>query len=354
MQTKRLEYLDFIKGIAIILVVFCHRVIIPQESVLGTVCMMLVCSAVPCFMMCSGYILLFRKERAMNSLRRAMHVYVCMVIWKALYLVYFQLIAPFETDMQHVLRYLFVFYNLRGVETEHFWFLQAYLPALLVTPLFAPMFCERRYGMIAGFTGLAYFSNQFVMSINLLFDFGSKYIGYKFFDVNTLSNIFPIGGEYSSMLVCFLLGGVFRLLEEKGVTRKPKFLLASALCAAGGLAGMLVVRYLQMGSFQWQGKLLVAQYEWTSTLVMSFGVFGLLRYLGENRAAEWIGRNIVRHSMGIYYLHYLCIIPLVMYVYPLLPVSLWWNVAKTALVVAVSAGLTALGKRVPYVRELMR
>ena len=41
MQTKRFVYLDFIKGVAICMVVFCHRVVIPEDSVAGAVCMML-------------------------------------------------------------------------------------------------------------------------------------------------------------------------------------------------------------------------------------------------------------------------------------------------------------------------
>ena len=94
MQSKRLNYLDFIKGVAIVLVVFCHRVLIRDDSILGTVSIMLAYAAVPCFMMCSGYILLFKQENAARSFQRAAHVYVSMVIWKALYLLYFQL---FET-----------------------------------------------------------------------------------------------------------------------------------------------------------------------------------------------------------------------------------------------------------------
>ena len=90
MQTKRFEYLDFIKGVAICMVVFCHRVVIPDDSVAGAVCMVLVFSAVPCFMMCSGYVLLFKQESAGKSFRRAGHVYLCMVVWKALYFFFFQ------------------------------------------------------------------------------------------------------------------------------------------------------------------------------------------------------------------------------------------------------------------------
>ncbi len=354
MQQKRLDYLDFIKGVAIILVVFCHQVLIPDESILGAVSIMLVCSAVPCFMMCSGYVLLFKQENAGRSFQRAAHVYVSMVIWKAIYLLYFWLFEAISFTPTELIRYLFLFCSMQGVETEHLWFLQAYLPALLITPLLAPMFRERRHGMVAAFVGLAYLSNQFVMSANLLLQLASSRFGFEAFDVEMLSHIFPIGGEYSSMLVCFMLGGVHRLLEEKEVTRKTWFLLVSVFCVVAGLAGMLFVRHLQMGSFEWRGTLLVAQYEWSSTLIMSFGVFGVLRHMGESRPALWLGRHVGRNSMGIYYLHYPCLIPLVVYIYPHLTPALWMNVAKTALVVTVCVLLVKFGKRVPVVRELLR
>ena len=354
MQTKRLDYLDFIKGVAIVLVVFCHRVLIPQESILGTISIMLVCSAVPCFMMCSGYVLLFKQENAARSFQRAAHVYVSMVIWRALYLMFFQLFETIRFTPVNLIRYLFLFCSMKGVETEHLWFLQAYLPALLLTPLLAPMFRERKCGMVAAFVSLAYLSNQFVMSANLFLQIASAHLGFQSFDVEMLSNIFPIGGEYSSMLVCFMLGGVHRLLEEKNVTRKPWFLLLSAFCTVFGLVGMLCVRYLQTGTFAWRGTLLVAQYEWSSTLIMSFGVFGLLRHMGDSRPALWLGRHVGRNSMGIYYLHYPCLIPLVVYVYPLLKPALWMNFVKTGLVTAVCVLLVKLGKRVPGVRHLMR
>ena len=108
MQTKRLDYLDFIKAVAICMVVFCHRVVIPDDSVAGAVCMVLVFSAVPCFMMCSGYVLLFKQESAGKSFRRAGHVYLCMVVWKALYFFFFQMFDTVEWNAVTLFRYLFL------------------------------------------------------------------------------------------------------------------------------------------------------------------------------------------------------------------------------------------------------
>lgn len=39
MKTKRIEYLDFIKANAIMLVVFCHKVALSDSSILGNIMM---------------------------------------------------------------------------------------------------------------------------------------------------------------------------------------------------------------------------------------------------------------------------------------------------------------------------
>lgn len=354
MQHKRLEYLDFIKGFAMMLVIFCHQTVIPYESIFGSVCILITYSAVPCLLMCSGYVLLFRREPARRSFERAWHVYGVMVIWKAIYLLCYRPLLTEWPDMLSVIRYLFLFGTLHGVETEHLWFLQAYLPILLLTPLLAPMFCERRHGMIAAFVALTYLSNQFLMSADLVIQVLSARFGFEPIALDQLSNVFPFGGEYSSMLTCFLLGGVFRLMDEKEITRKAWFLPASLLCFAGGLTVMMGVRFLQMGSLRWHNTLMVAKYEWSGTLVMSVGIFGLLRRIGEGRSAEWLARNAGCNSMGIYYLHYPLLMLLVLFVYPLLPTALWVNFAKTFVIAAVCIMLTKCGKRVPVVRKLLQ
>lgn len=354
MQQKRLEYLDFIKGVSIFMVTFCHQVIIPHDSIAGAVLMQLVFSAVPCFMMCSGYVLLFRRESVKKSFGRAGQVYLILLVWKVLYLLYAQLFETVSFSPVQLITYLFLFGSLKGVETEHFWFLQAYLPTLLITPLLAPMFCDRKYGTVAAFTALLYMSNQFLMSANLGLQLIASRLGFGWFDLKMLGFIFPFGGEYSSMLVCFALGGVFRLLDEKEITQKTRFTVLCAAMAVLGLAGMLVVRYLQLGTFAWAGALMIAPYEWSSTLVMSFGIFGLLRRLGERKGLHWIGQHIGRNSMGIYYLHYPCLIFLMHFVYPHLQPALWMNFAKAVVVTAVCVLLVKGCKKIPVVRELMR
>ena len=51
---KRIEYLDSMKGFAILLVVFCHFTFLSPETYAGNIVMQMAWSGVPIFLMVSG------------------------------------------------------------------------------------------------------------------------------------------------------------------------------------------------------------------------------------------------------------------------------------------------------------
>ena len=56
-MNSRLLYMDNLKGICILLVVFCHYTLLSGSSVVGNAIMTLASAAVPCFMMITGGLL---------------------------------------------------------------------------------------------------------------------------------------------------------------------------------------------------------------------------------------------------------------------------------------------------------
>ena len=135
MASKRFEELDFIKAVSIFLVVFCHHQVVPADSFPGNLLMLLAWAAVPCFFLCSGYVMLSREETPEKALGRVRKTYSQMVIWKALYLAFYALQRPVELGTVRLVRYLFLFDSLEGVNTGHFWFMNAYIMTLLLLPL---------------------------------------------------------------------------------------------------------------------------------------------------------------------------------------------------------------------------
>ncbi len=56
-KTSRIVYLDVLKGVSMLLVIYCHGVLLPYHSVVGNLMMTLAWGAVPCFVMASGAVL---------------------------------------------------------------------------------------------------------------------------------------------------------------------------------------------------------------------------------------------------------------------------------------------------------
>ena len=48
-KTSRIVYLDVLKGVSMLLVIYCHGVLLPYHSVVGNLMMTLAWGAVPCF-----------------------------------------------------------------------------------------------------------------------------------------------------------------------------------------------------------------------------------------------------------------------------------------------------------------
>lgn len=59
---NRIKYIDNLKSISILLVIYCHYVLIDNKSFIGNIFMLLAWCAVPIFFMCSDAMLLNKKN----------------------------------------------------------------------------------------------------------------------------------------------------------------------------------------------------------------------------------------------------------------------------------------------------
>lgn len=350
MAGKRFEELDFVKAAAIFLVVFCHHQVVPADSFVGNLLMLLAWAAVPCFFLCSGYVMLHREETPGKALKRSARIYAVMTVWKVLYLLFYCSLKPVELGTVRLVRYLFLMDSLEGVNTGHFWFLQGYILTLLLLPVVTPLFAKKNLKVMVWATVLCFAANQLLFSANFAIEVLAAIFGVTPFKLTGVENALPFTGGCSYILGFFLLGGVLRTLREQE-KKVPTWLSAAAL--AVGLAGLLCVKYYQTGSWLWAGKFLVNGYRWTSTALMSWGLFSLLMGLGHSAPARWLGKTVGRNTMGIFYLHIPMLFLLSRFLYPLLPNALWVGAAKTVLVVAAASGLTVLGKKLPILKKLL-
>ena len=87
-MNSRLLYMDNLKGICILLVVFCHYTLLSGSSVVGNAIMTLAWAAVPCFMMITGGLLCRKKSDFdwKKYIKRLITLYVVIILWRIVYI----------------------------------------------------------------------------------------------------------------------------------------------------------------------------------------------------------------------------------------------------------------------------
>lgn len=353
MKSQRFLFLDFIKAVSILLVVFCHYVVIPPDSYIGNAVMILAWAAVPCFLMCSGYVFCFKEEPLQKWIERIANIYFVMLIWKILYLFFFINFSEISFGKVSLLQYLFLFEPLEGVNIGHFWFLYAYICCLLLCPILVPLFKANHHKTILFILILCYAPNQFVYSIQFILNLCTNAIGCNAIKTSSLANLSPFSGMYSYVFPFFIIGGLFRLCDHNGIGRSKKILIAGAVCFATGFASLSAIKYTQCGTWLWGGKYLDAGYQWTGTILMTVGMFILLKAIGEQKFPIWLGKYVGKCTMGIFYLHVPLLYWACLYILPKFPQATWVNFGKTFVVALISTAISLILKKVPFVRRIV-
>ena len=298
MNKGRVIYLDALKGLSIILVVFCHHVVLPSNTVVGNIFMSFAWAAVPCFFMVSGGLMHQAKQFVWKKhIMRMAKIYITLIIWKIIYLFFYMLIETVQIEKQSdILEYLFFFGNISKVDTGPMWFMEAYLQVLVVYPITYYLHLQKEGRRILIYVCILFFINSIGITMMDFFDIG---IIKEFF------KIVPFSG-YTNMLCYFLIGSF--LLDNRENLRimlhKKKYgrlILWSML--GSGMAGLIFIKYRYTGSFRWNDVYLNNGYNRLATLVLTVSVYLIfsIEFKFEHyNALCKLGAN----TMGIFYLHY--------------------------------------------------
>lgn len=357
-QTRYLS-LDFLKGLSILLVVFFHNVKLNPLSFADNLWMLACCAAVPCFFLVSGAVFLSRPLSMEKHIRRIIRFYLTVTIWRFIYLIFYHACgAPLNGSLRTLGSYLFFFQTLEGVETSHFWFMDAYLTVLLFAPLLHILMREHR--KLALYTAaLLFLFNQLITDGNLLFALIGEALGKPAWDISSFAEINPYSFRYSNYMLYYLLGGL--LMENRHRFSKK----TCGLAAAGGLLGLLLIKYIQSGTFLWQGLPITSAYYWISTMALACGIFLLITKLESTLFSSseknpvsgfliWFAKTIGSSSLGIFYLH----IPLIFLLTPLIfeklaPWNGWiLNMLESLLIAGIAYAITSICRHLPLIRHL--
>lgn len=354
--------LDLLKAASILLVIFFHNGQLRPGGFLDNLLMLITSAAVPCFFLASGAVFFHRPFDLNRQIRRIVRFYLVIVAWKVVYLALYRYWgAPSNGSLGALLSYLFLFQSLDGVGTAHFWFMEAMLTLMFAAPVlylcyhtdFAPASRLPGHSRILLFLLAALFLfNQLTASAGLLLSCLERMMDKAQWGISALGEINPFSFRYSNYFTYYLLGGLLIEYKDRISAR------TAAVLAAAGTLGLLLIKYIQTGSFVWDGVLLQSGYYWISTMLLSCGLF-LLFTRTTVREATICGR-IATHAgastLGIFYLH----IPLLYLLTPALFIKLeaynGWalNLLESVLVVLLSLPIIWAGRRIPVVRNLFR
>lgn len=383
MATKRIEYLDSLKAIAIFLVVFCHFVLL-SPTVFANLCMCACWMAVPVFFMVNGALLFAKPLHVEKHLKKTVSVYLVLVIWKLVYLLAvprFAGVEPAEISVGEVVEYLFLFGELPGIINGHLWFIEALLAVYLVFPLFRIAFAweigetkkreaKEEDGVKRNPAGICPHRLTWFLAFAALFGTNGLYslevagsmlrrAGIPFpFSFDAVAAFWPFG-KYGNMLGFFLLGALLagRKKPYGGTVLLQR--LAGLTMLVSSLFALWGVKWFLSGQAAWDGILLQEGYRHVPVVFMAVGLFLLLK--NTRIRVRWLSltvRALASRTLGIFYLHWLfgwmLVTPFAGWLASCgIPFGVGTNILKNLILMLPAFFATLLLEKIPVVKRLV-
>lgn len=358
-MSKRIEWLDSIKGFSILFVVYCHYIMLPKNTFLGNILMTMATCGVPCFMMVSGA--LMHNSHSFNwkkYFKRIFTVYLVMCLWKVIYLAVSFVILDVQFTFNELIRYLFLFGGLSNVPSSVMWYMVAFILVMLVYPISYHLLNDESSN------GKLYI---FLLLLSFLSGFGVTFVNYiltlisNIFDVptinfNALYEVLPLR-QHSNLLFFFLLGGLLfkndECIKQKLKTIKFGGVLPIALIVIG-VCGLMLMKFITARTFLWEGINIDNGYQRISAIFLAVGVW-LSFSLYSNKVSTFLAKNIGKYTMGVYYLHFIILFVCARCIYPYIPqYIIGMNFIKTLLIVFLSVLITRIMLKIPIVKMLVK
>ena len=356
MKKERIEFLDAIKAVSILLVVYCHFITLSKETVTGNFFMSVAWCAVPCFMMTTGAVLHQKNEFSWSKyIRQLIRTYIIVCIWRLIYLLVFYQIAEFHYGKRETVQYLFMFNDLDAVNTGLMWYMIAYIVVMCLYPVTYQLFRMHERKTLAFMMGLAFLSGIMVPSVNwALTKFHDKF-QLPVVTFEGLNKMLPFL-NYGNMIFYFILGAFLFEYKEQILSKIKRWILFPLIIVSGFC--IMLVKYADTGEIAWAGKYLTGGYTHISVMICSLAIWlALYAYADDHKKLHhFLSKYIGQHTMGIFYLHYILLAIISVTMFPLIKsrYSFGMNCIKTIFVTAVCVVLTKIMKKIPAIKMLVK
>lgn len=348
MKKERINYLDLIKTIAIIFVVFVHYSW-DDGSIISNISMMLCIIAVPLFFMVNGTLLLNNKFDLNKHLKKMLNIYLGIVSFKILiFVIYYIIGIGRDVGKLDFIYYLFFNRNIVGISTEHFWFIFSLLKIYFVYP-FIKIAIDKKEN-----------NNKTIVCI-LIFLFCLSFLPELLNTINVyflkLNNFNPwiIKETFSPIFECeYLFYFVFGYTLHKkyyktGINKKSVIIITTIIIIA--IMGIISLKLLQDGSLSGVYNGINNKYLKISNLLLSSSLFVLLSKIDmdNSKIVNYIGSR----TMNIYCIHMLIVSFMFNYLLPKINLlGFIPNLIKTIIAIVISIVLTELMKKSKYLKKV--
>lgn len=358
MPKKRIEYLDGIKGFSILLVVFCHNVLLPYDSILSNVLMIICNTAVPLFLMVSGVLLNSAKSFSWKKhLVKMGKIYIVLSVWKAICLIVTMLFSDVSFSTSQLINYLFFCGSIDNV-TSISWYMEAFLMVLIFHPITYFILKKGDEGktLFNYIVAVLFFASFGTAFVELMFAIIQKYFEIGVPSLWNMKYIFPFW-QSSNIIFFFLFGTFLKINEDKLNFNIPERLkkFIPYICIAVGIIGLAAAKYAIFQTIRWDGIYIDMGYSRISTIILAYGFWNLF-YEKENFVVKFLARFFGKYTMGIFYMHYIVLFVLSIGLYQYLwdYSSIGLNLLKTIVVASLCAVATKVISYIPVLKQLVK
>lgn len=344
---SRIAYLQWLKAIAIVMVLVCHCCqMVPRVSVALVTVSTLCFAGVPVFFMVNGALLFNKSLDVRKHVRRAVRFFVLCQLWAVIvgavnYLEYKPVVS---FSVPWIVRYFMG--DTEIPNTGHLWYLRVLVTVYVLFPGLKELY-DRHYRYFCGLLAVLFVVTFCVNSLNFVLEESNAG-----FSVDAQQ--WTLFAERAGACIFFFgLGGC--LHRVFCVSGKRIRIVPAVLCAGLGAIGIELAKAVSSGM---DGGLMVLPhgYSRVATAFLSIGVVLLvLIFFGRkstiNRFVDYLGSN----TLGVYLVHMLWLLPVRTILRYLIADqgSLSWTCVETLFVLALSVLTVETMKRVPLAKRLV-
>lgn len=363
-RPKRIYFLDFLKSIAIVFVVFYHSMIYSCDIVNGSLFLngvhyffsALLSVCVPLFFFVSGYLLFSKSFVLRKHIKKTMILILLTLVWAVILLFLFMYIKKNPLSLKQFIEYLLSF---KTGWINLLWFMGALVCIYFLFPILKVVFdCDKKiflYFVLLCF--LFTFGNRFMgmcaTVVNGIVRGGVQEVRFNFFLIFN-----PFTGSYGYTFFYFCLGGLCFAYQEKihnYVTSKNKkiafgvFIISLLLLTMYGMFCTFLTR--EVYDIVWNG------YDTIFTFIHVFILYFWSLDVKENQNHMFtkLITLLSSNTLGIYFTHEIFIHLTKSYLQniPFLN-SIFFNMLYAFWIIAMSLLVVFVTKKIPVLQKLLK